>query len=479
MPSIAVPESYRPALEYDRLSSLRDNFTIPTNRQMKATAVAPEDQDNPCIYLCGNSLGLQCRFTREKVQEEMNVWATRAVEGHFDHPLDRDWMYIADKTLPDLAALVGASENEIACMGTLTANLHLCMNTFYKPTKERYKILCEARAFPSDQYAMASQVVAHGFDPADAIIELEPLPGEYTLRPERILSAISQHGSMVALVLFSGVQYYTGQLFPIKDITVAAHDQGCTVGWDLAHAIGNVPLKLHDWGVDFAAWCSYKYLNSGPGGIGGLFVHERWADEPIRHAGWWGHDPTTRFDMPTRFKQIRGAQGFQQSNPSVLATAALIGALQVFHMAGYMSALRTRSLNLTGYLFALLKESRWWVPLEELGADKGRQVGVSVITPEDSEARGAQLSLIFTPLGRGVMPRVERGLLKRGVIGDSRKPDVIRLAPCPLYNTFKEVKLAMKALDEVLKGIEEEGLDAQAETKEKNKPSVEEEKLVA
>ncbi|GBE82014.1 Kynureninase [Sparassis crispa] len=444
--------------ERDPLDALRSEFVIPTNRAMKATAVAPELADAPCTYLCGNSLGVLPRRARALVDEEMEVWATRGVEGHFDHPHGRDWVRIADLAHPMLAELVGAQEAEVACMGTLTANLHLMLSTFYKPTAERYKILCEARAFPSDQYALASQVRARGLDPADAIIELAPAAGEHTLREDAILGAIARAGPALALVLFSGVQYYTGQLFPIARITRAARAQGCVCGWDLAHAVGNVPLALHAWGVDFAVWCSYKYLNAGPGGIGGIFVHERWADEPVRHAGWWGHDAATRFEMPPRFAAMRGAQGFQQSNPSVLATAALLGSLEVFRAAGGMGPLRARSVALTARLFALLRASRFFVPLVPPGQETARErVGVTVITPEDPEGRGAQLSLVFLPAGRGVMGRVMGGLAARGVVGDSRKPDVIRLAPCPLYNTFEDVERAVRVLDEVLEEVEREG----------------------
>ncbi|PCH38103.1 kynureninase [Wolfiporia cocos MD-104 SS10] len=446
----------------DPLSAFRSEFVIPTNRQMKATAVASELEDVPCTYLCGNSLGVLPKRSKKLVEEEIEVWATRGVEGHFDHPHDRDWMNIADTVHPVLADLVGASELEVACMGTLTANLNLMMGTFYRPTKERYKILCEARAFPSDQYAMSSQVLAHGLDPADAIIELSPRPGEYTLRTSDILDAIAREGQRIALVLFSGVQYYTGQVFLIEEITRAARAQGCMVGWDLAHAVGNVPLSLHDWDVDFAVWCTYKYLNAGPGSIGAIFVHERWADEPIRAAGWWGHDPTTRFAMPPRFARIRGAQGFQQSNPSVLATVSLLGSLEVFRDAGGIAPLRVRSLRLTRYLEVLLRASRFYVPVEQAASFTGAEgVGVTIITPAEPAERGAQLSLVFLPTGRGVMPRVLKGLAERGVVGDSRKPDVIRLAPCPLYNTWEDVERGVAVLNEVLVIVESEGIQGE------------------
>ncbi|KZT67692.1 kynureninase [Daedalea quercina L-15889] len=460
--STSAPASNKFRLEAgeDPLRVFRDEFIIPTNVQMKATAVAPELEDKPCTYLCGNSLGVLSKRSKQLVEEELQVWATRGVEGHFDHPYGRDWMHIADFVHPLLADIVGANESEVACMGTLTANLNLMMNTFYKPTKERYKVLCEAKAFPSDQYAIATQVASRGFA-SSAIIELSLRPGEYTLRTSDILDVIAREGASIALVLFSGVQYYTGQAFAMQTITSAAKRQGCICGWDLAHAVGNIPLSLHDWGVDFAVWCTYKYLNAGPGAIGGLFVHEQWADEPIRAAGWWGHNPITRFDMPPVFARIRGAQGFQQSNPSVLATVSVLGSLEVFGRAGGIRPLRVRSLRLTGYLEELLHASRFYVPAEqvsEFGQPAECKIGVTIITPANPDERGAQLSLLFLPIGQGVMPRVLKGLAERGVVGDSRKPDIIRLAPCPLYNSFEDVERSVQMLEEALDNVERKGL---------------------
>ncbi|KIP09114.1 hypothetical protein PHLGIDRAFT_126566 [Phlebiopsis gigantea 11061_1 CR5-6] len=446
---------FKLSAEEDALSKYRDEFVIPTNRSMKASRVPDSLLDDTCTYLCGNSLGILPKRSRQLVQEELEVWGTRGVEGHFDHPYDRSWMYIADTVHPILADMVGAGESEVACMGTLTANLHLMINTFYKPTTERYKLLCEAKAFPSDQYAFATQVARHGYDPAEAIIELSPRPGEFTLREEDILDVIAKEGNTIALVLFSGVQYYTGQWFPMENITKAAKAQGCICGWDLAHAIGNVPLSLHDWNVDFAVWCTYKYLNSGPGGIGGLYVHERWASKPTEFAGWWGHDPHTRFAMPPQFSAIPGAQGFQQSNPSVLATVSLLGSLQVFRAAGGMAPLRARSLRLTGHLEHLLHQSKFWIAPDVAGQieqeDAASAVfGFTIITPRDPASRGSQLSLVFLPTGGRTMPKVMGGLAERGVVGDSRKPDVIRLAPCALYNTFEEVERGVAVLEDVL-----------------------------
>ncbi|EPQ58202.1 kynureninase [Gloeophyllum trabeum ATCC 11539] len=449
---------------------LRHLFVLPSNNAVGALRVPPEQGDNASTYLCGNSLGALPKRSAELVSEELSVWGSRAVEGHFSHPHGREWMNIADRVTPYLARLLGAHESEVACMGTLTANLHLMMNVFYKPSSTRYKILCEGRAFPSDQYAFASQALLHGFEPQDAIIELSPRPGEFVLREEDILQCIREQGTSIALVLFSGVQYYTGQWFPMQSITRAAKEQGCICGFDLAHAVGNVPLSLHDWGVDFAVWCSYKYLNSGPGGIAGLYMHDRWDDIVLpKLAGWWGHDPATRFQMPPTFSPIRGAQGFQQSNPSVLATVSLLGSLQVFEEAGLMGPIRAKSLELTGLLESKLRQSKWYVPTEnvaELYPDantrllpEGERVptvgkpGFTIITPSEPESRGAQLSLLFLPTGAGIMQKVFDELKSYGVVGDERKPDVIRLAPAPLYNTADDCERAAAVMETVFNSL--------------------------
>ncbi|KAF8628472.1 hypothetical protein AX15_003983 [Amanita polypyramis BW_CC] len=329
-------------------------------------------------------------------------------------------------------------------MGTLTANLHLTMDSFYKPTPQRFKILCETKAFPSDQYAFASQVLAHGLDPTMAVLEVSPREGESTLREEDVLDIITKEGQSIALVLFSGVQYYTGQWFPIKSITEAARAQGCICGWDLAHAVGNVPLSLHDWGVDFAVWCSYKYLNSGPGGIAGLFIHERWNNIlQTRHAGWWGHDMSTRFDMPPNFSAIPGAQGFQQSNPCILSLASLLGSLQIFKEIGMMGPIRKRSLALTNSLDQSLRQSRYFYDTLSSQGDAILKPGFTILTPSDPASRGAQLSLLLLPTGSGVMQKVFDYLTNHGVIGDERKPDVIRFSPIPLYNTIRDCDQAV------------------------------------
>lgn len=290
----------------------------------------------------------------------------------------------------------------------------------------------------------------HGYDPKTALIELSPRPGEYALRTEDILSAISLTGSALAFICFAGVQYYTGQAFPISTITRAAHDVGAICGWDLAHAIGNVPLRLHDDDVDFAIWCSYKYLNAGPGAIGGLFMHEKWDDKKLpQQAGWWGHDLSTRFDMPPIFQGSKGAQGFQQSNPDILSCASLLGSLQIFRDVGGMKTLRERSLQLTGLLYASLSKSQHYISPWKVEGESTK-TGFTIITPENHEDRGAQLSLLFLPPGSGLMQKVFNALVERGVIGDERKPDVIRLAPTPLYNTSIDCERAANFVDQIL-----------------------------
>ncbi|KAF9456784.1 pyridoxal phosphate-dependent transferase [Collybia nuda] len=427
---------------------LSDQFIVPTNKDIEAK-LRP-DGDGKITYLCGNSLGLSSKRSIAMVKEELDAWSTRAVLGHFFHPYGRPWTEVCDELTPTLAELVGAKEKEVACMGTLTNNLHLMMDSFYKPTPERFKILCEARAFPSDQYAFASQVMAHGLDPSTAILEISPRQGEYVLREEDILETIAREGSSIALVLFSGVQYYTGQWFPMQKITAKAKEQGCICGWDLAHGIGNVPMSLHDWNVDFAVWCTYKYLNSSPGGIAGLFIHEKWNEiERPKFAGWWGHELATRFDMPPTFSPVVGAQGFQQSNPSALALAALLGSLQIFKEVGMMGPLRERSLQLTAALEKLLKNSKYFLPLSEIPKEypQSSEPRFTIITPSNPSMRGAQLSLLFLPVGSGTMKRIFNILSNYGVVGDEREPDVIRLTPIPLYNTLKDCEQGAFYLD--------------------------------
>jgi kynureninase len=406
----------------DSLAHLRGEFFIPQH--------AGADS----IYLCGHSLGLQPRGVARLLNEELQNWAELAVEGHFAS--SRPWLPYHEQLTGSLARLVGAQPLEVVAMNSLTVNLHLMFASFYRPRAGRDAILIEQSAFPSDQYAVASQIQYHGFDPKTAMIEMGPRPDENILRTEDICSLIEREGQRIATVMFPGVQYLTGQRFDIEAITRCAHRQGCVVGVDLAHGIGNVPLRLHDWGVDFAVWCSYKYLNAGPGAIGGCFVHERHArafDLP-RFAGWWGHDKDSRFQMPSKFQPIPGAEGWQLSNPPILAAAPLLASLSLFDAAG-MDQLRAKSLRLTAYLQALL--------LARLAN------ALTIITPSDPEARGCQLSIRLhrSPTeARAVFD----SLASQGVFCDWREPDIIRVAPVPLYNSFVDVWQCAAALEQAL-----------------------------
>ncbi|MBG8554407.1 kynureninase [Hymenobacter guriensis] len=401
--------------EQDPLRFFRSQFHIP---------LAPDGQE--AVYFCGNSLGLQPRAARAAVEQQFASWEERAVEGHFlgDDP----WMHY-HQTLTDVTAqLVGARPLEVVVMNNLTVNLHLLLLSFYRPTPTRYKVLMEGGAFPSDQYALESQVKLHGFRPDDAIVELVPRPGEHTLRTEDIEATIRELGDSLATIILGGVNYYTGQVFDMAAITRAGHAVGATVGFDLAHAAGNIELHLHDWDVDFACWCSYKYLNSGPGGTSGVFVHERFAHSPElpRLAGWWGHDPAERFQMKKGFRPMPGAAGWQLSNAQIFPLAIHRAALAIVAEAGGMPALRRKSELLTGYLEFLLR--RLNLPASRL----------EIITPTDPAQRGCQLSLLVHEGGRALFEH----LAAAGVIADWREPNVIRLAPVPLYNSFRDVQRA-------------------------------------
>ncbi|TPX62452.1 kynureninase [Spizellomyces sp. 'palustris'] len=420
----------------DPLKHFRAKFAIPKQKDVLSHEVNNTDPEESAIYFCGNSLGLQPLGTRKLVDEELDVWARSGVVGHFKHSHDRPWVSIDDHVIEASGRIVGAKKEEVAIMNSLTVNLHFLMMSFYRPSNDRYKILIEEHAFPSDYYAVESQVRFHGYDPTDAIIQLGPRTGEHTIQTEDILECIARNGDQIALVLFSGVQYYTGQFFELEKIAVAARKKGCVVGFDLAHAVGNVPLRLHDWGVDFACWCTYKYLNAGPGGIGGAFVHEKHAVSDLpRLTGWWGTDPTKKFLMDNVFRPIQGANVYRVSNPNVLATVSLLGSLQVFSRTS-MEDLRAKSVLLTGYLEALLEG----IP------------GFTILTPADPAQRGCQLSLLFRP---GLMLKVLEELEKKGVVVDERKPDVIRVAPTPLYNTFTEVHRFVEILRIALEKCQE------------------------
>ncbi|MBX2947134.1 MAG: kynureninase [Cyclobacteriaceae bacterium] len=394
----------------DVLKSFRNQFEMPTVNGKK------------CIYFTGNSLGLQPKSTKKFVNEELTDWAKLGVEGHLHSR--RPWLYYHKFSKKALAQLVGAKPIEVVAMNQLTVNLHLMMVSFYRPTKQRFKIIVEAGAFSSDQYAFESQLKWHNQNPAEALVELSPRKGENTLRLEDILTTIEAHASQLALVIFGGVQYYTGQFFNIKKITEAAHKAGAHAGFDLAHTIGNVPLNLHGDGVDFAVWCSYKYLNSGPGGIAGAFIHERHAqnfDLP-RFSGWWGHHEKERFQMKKGFIPMPGVDGWQLSNFPVLSGAAHLASLEIFQQAGIKN-LRKKSLLLTGYLEFLLSE-----------IDPNNKI-FTILTPSNPRERGCQLSVYMKQKGKEVF----KALTKAGVVADWREPNVIRVAPVPLYNTFEEV----------------------------------------
>ena len=396
----------------DPLKHFRERFFIPKH----------EGQD--CIYFTGNSLGLQPKTVKKYIDQELDDWAQFGVEGHFH--AKNPWFSYHEIFPKQIARIVGALPEEVVVMNQLTVNLHLLLTSFYRPTAARFKIICEARAFPSDLYAFESQVKLHGVDPATAIIALETREGEHHLRTEDILSAIDQHQHELALVVFGGVNYYSGQVMDMKSITEAAHNAGAYAGFDLAHAAGNIELKLHDWSVDFACWCSYKYLNSGPGGVAGVFIHQQHTQNTSlpRLAGWWGYNKETRFQMKPGFQPIPTAEGWQLSNAPVLSMAAHKAALDIFEEAG-MAALFTKSKTLTGYLFYVL---------DEVNRD-ARHSAIEIITPRAESAHGAQVSILMLEKGREVFDT----LIQKGVIADWREPNVIRVAPVPLYNSFEDV----------------------------------------
>ncbi|MGD0567388.1 MAG: kynureninase [Candidatus Sulfotelmatobacter sp.] len=393
----------------DLLAHFRARFHIPKT-----------GSGEECVYLCGHSLGLQPKTARSYLDQELEDWARLGVEGHFH--ARNPWMPYHRLLTEQTAELVGAEPGEVVVMNSLTVNLHLMMVSFYRPTTQRHKILIERGAFPSDQYAVKSQIRFHGFDPASALIELTPRADEICIREEDIEELIEREGSSIALILLGGVNYATGQAFDMERITKAGQHKGCTVAFDLAHAAGNLPLHLHDWGPDFAVWCSYKYLNGGPGCVAGCFVHERHAragGEP-RFAGWWGHDERTRFEMGPQFLPMAGAEGWQLSNPPILALAALRASMEIFSEAG-MERLRAKSVALTGYMEFLLRQSA--------------SPNFSISTPTHEGCRGAQLSIRLAKHGRGLCD----SLAADGVIGDWRETDTFRVAAVPLYNSYQDV----------------------------------------
>lgn len=424
VPHVDTSEAFALAMDAkDNLGALRHEFLIPDSRSIAATQGARDLQAaGQAVYLTGNSLGLQPRRVASDLTQELEDWARLGVEGHL-HGRD-PWLPYHEQFRAPLARLVGALPSEVTAMNSLTVNLHLLMTSFYMPTQGRFKIMIEDSAFPSDSYAVQSQAQFHaracGFNPTHAIVRLVPRHGEHTLRTEDVLDAIDREKDVLALVMLGGVNYLTGQWFDMRSITQAGHAAGARVGWDLAHAAGNVPIQLHDIGADFAAWCSYKYLNAGPGAIAGAFVHEKHhASDLPQLAGWWGNDPASRFKMGPEFNPVRSTDRWALSNPPIFSLTPLKASLTLFDRAT-MPALREKSLALTGYLEQLIK------------AHASR---VSIRTPTDPASRGCQLSLVVPGSSRSL----QQQLLARGVVCDFREPDILRAAPVPLYNSFQDV----------------------------------------
>ena len=421
LPEYAADEDFARRLDaQDSLARFRSRFILPRR-----------GDGGEQLYFLGNSLGLLPSAARERVEREMDEWGRRAVAGHFEGELP--WVDYHRNLTEPLARLIGALPSEVVAMNSCTVNLHLMMVSFYRPTPGRHRVLMEDCAFPSDTYAVQSQIRFHGFDPAEALRVARPRPGEAILRTEDLLELLDREGDTIALVLLGGVNYFTGQFFDLDSISAAARRRGCAVGWDLAHAVGNLPLRMHDSGADFAVWCSYKYLNAGPGALGGCFVHERHAGEESlpRFAGWWGNDPSTRFRMHLvrNFVPVSGADGWQLSNPSILAAAPLLASLAIFEEAG-LESLRAKSVVLTGYLEFLI--------------DRIPGAAYEILTPRDPAARGCQLSLRVKRDAAGLQHRLEAA----GIVADLREPGVLRFAPVPLYNTFAEVRRLAQALDD-------------------------------
>jgi kynureninase len=403
------------ALEMDDNDPLKD---------FRSRFIIPKKKGREQIYFLGNSLGLQPINTREELVKVLKQWEEHGVEGFFHG--SEPWLEYHDKLTKPLAAIVGAEPSELVVMNQLSVNLHLMMVSFYRPTGKRRKIICEAKAFPSDQYMLETYLIHLGLDPDDIIIEISAREGEYNIRQEDFVKAVDEYREELALVLWGGVNYYTGQVFDMKRMAAAAHEAGATIGLDLAHAAGNVALHLHDWNIDFACWCSYKYLNSGPGAIGGVFVHSRYHHDPQikRLAGWWGYDKATRFNMEKGFIPITTAEGWQLSTPSILLYASHYAALTVFSEAGFDNILEKSAL-MSSYLLFMLRHV-----IREQSPDK-----IKIITPGDPQQHGSQVSIFFREQGRPVFDR----LTENGIFADWREPGVIRIAPVPLYNSFSEI----------------------------------------
>ncbi len=420
---------YQNTLDFAREMDKNDSL-----RSFRSRFNFPQHNGSDVAYFTGNSLGLQPKAAKDIINEVMDDWANMAVEGHFY--AEKPWFEYHKLFKKDAAMLAGCKESEVVIMNSLTVNLHLLMVSFYQPEGKRFKILCEEKAFPSDQYVLETQVKFHGFNPEEAIVEVGPRPGKWTIDEQDILDKIEELGDELALVMMGGVNYYTGQVFDMKKITAAAHKKGAIVGWDLAHAYGNIKLNLSEWNVDFAAWCTYKYLNSGPGALSGIFVNERFENDNSlnRFAGWWGYDQATRFKMAKGFVPMTGADGWQVSNGPILGKAAHLESLKIFEEAGFENCLKKRDL-LTGFLEFILDDI----------SEKSQTVKVEIITPRDKTQRGCQLSMFIHGRGREVFEH----LMKNGVIVDWREPNVIRMAPVPLYNSFEDVFRAGQLLREM------------------------------
>jgi kynureninase len=412
--------------------SLKNPPPLPSLAQYRSEFHIPPFGSDELAYFAGNSLGLMPRTVRAMLEVELNSWQEHAVEGHFRGL--NPWMHYHHLCTPSLARITGAEEDEVVCTNSLTTNLHLLMVSFFRPTNQRNIILMESGAFPSDQYAVETQLRFHGLNPADCLVELRPAAGRRTLSFEQIRDAIHQYGNRIALVLMPGVQYQTGQVFDISEITRLGHAVGAVVGFDLAHAVGNINLKLHEWGPDFAVWCSYKYLNSGPGGPGGLFVHQRHAQNPDlpRFAGWWGHDESSRFEMQPGFKPMHGAAGWQLSNAPVLGMAAHRASLEIFDRAG-MEHLQERAADLSAYLRHRL---------DDIQERRGRHA-IELITPKEHGSFGCQQSFSVGQRGEELLHYLQQN----GVLLDFRRPDILRMAPVPLYNQAKDIDLCCDLID--------------------------------
>ena len=402
-------------------------------KEFRSKFFIPQHNGKDKIYFDGNSLGLQPKTTPALIENELKQWAELAGDAHF---LSKwPWYSYHEIFTDQLSGLIGCQPEEVVVMNSLSVNLHLMLVSFYRPTAQRYKIICEYKAFPSDQYVFESQATYHGFDPNDAVIEVKPRGGEHSIRHEDIIRTINEHGDSIALVMFSGVNYYTGQVFNMQAITEAAHDAGSYAGFDLAHAAGNIELHMHDWNVDFACWCTYKYLNSGPGGVGGIYIHQKHATnkQMPRFAGWWGYDKTTRFDMKKGFDPIPTAEGWQLSNAPVLSMAAHKAALDIFEEAG-MPALTKKSKALSDYLIFILQEVN-----KKLSGNS-----IEIITPGNE--KGCQVSFIVGSRGK----ELYNHLMENGVAIGWREPSVIRAAPVPLYNQFEEIWQFGKMIEDFL-----------------------------